>query len=94
VSDINIFDPDYVQKQQLANLRRQADAQNAQREQQYKQASADWRTTNARNQELGLGITPLPTKPLRIEVTNGDAPARDGARADAMGDRGLAAGPQ
>lgn len=68
--DINIFDPDYVKNQQTASLQRMAAEQNALRVQQYKQASADWITTNIRNRDIGLPITALPTIPRKIVVTD------------------------
>lgn len=68
--DISVFDPDYVQKQQVASLRRQADTQNGLRLGLYQQASADWITSNMRNRDLGLAITPQPTPPKLIVVSD------------------------
>jgi hypothetical protein len=68
--EVNIFDPNYVQKQQVASLQNMAAQQNALRAQLYQQASADWVTTNVRNRDLGLAIAPLPTPPKKIVVTD------------------------
>ena len=66
--DLNIFDPQYVQKQQVASLQRMAAEQNALRVQLYQQASADWVTTNLRNRDLGLALSALPAAPKKILV--------------------------
>jgi hypothetical protein len=68
--DINIFDPQYVQKQQVANLQRMAAEQNSMRVQRYKQASSDWVANNIHNRELGLPVTDLPIIPRKIVVTD------------------------
>jgi hypothetical protein len=68
--ETNIFDPEYVQKQQVASLQRMAAEQNALRVQLYRQASADWVTTNTHNRDLGLPITPLPVMPKKIVVSD------------------------
>jgi hypothetical protein len=69
--DLNIFDPQYVQKQQVASLQRMAAEQNALRVQLYQQASADWITTNLRNRDINQPISPAPSAPKKIVV--GDA---------------------
>lgn len=66
--DLGIFDPQYVQKQQVASLQRMAAEQNALRVQLYQQASADWITANLRNRDLGLPLQPVPTAPKKITV--------------------------
>jgi len=68
--DTNIFDPAYVQKQQVASLQRMAAEQNALRLQLYQQASADWITANLRNRELSLPISPVPPIPKKIVVSD------------------------
>jgi len=68
--DISIFDPDYVQKQQVASLQRMAAEQNALRVQRYQQASTDWITANLRNRDLGLPLSPLPVVPKKIVVSD------------------------
>ena len=68
--ETNIFDPDYVQKQQVASLQRMAAEQNSMRLQRYQQASADWITNNLRNRDLGVPISPLPVMPKKIAVSD------------------------
>ena len=68
--DLSIFDLDYVQKQQVASLQRTAAEQNAIRVQLFRQASSDWVTTNVRNRELGLPLTPATVPPKKIVVTD------------------------
>jgi hypothetical protein len=68
--DLDIFDPQYVQKQQVANLQRMAAEQNNLRVQRYKQASADWIAANLRNRDIGLPISELPTIPKKIVVSD------------------------
>jgi hypothetical protein len=68
--DSNIFDPQYVQKQQVASLQQMAAQQNALRVQLYQQASTDWVTTNLRNRDLNLPVTPPPTMPKKIVVSD------------------------
>lgn len=70
MSEINIFDPQYVQKQQAASLQRMAAEQNAARVQGYRSACDAWVATNTRNRDLGLPITPVPVIPRKIVVTD------------------------
>jgi hypothetical protein len=70
MSDTNIFDPDYVKKQQLASLQRMAAEQNSLRVQLYTQASADWIAANVINRDKGLPIAALPTVPKKITVSD------------------------
>lgn len=64
----NIFDPDYVQKQQVLSLQRMAAEQNALRIQLYTQASGDWVLANTLNRDKGLPIAKLPAMPKKIVV--------------------------
>ena len=64
----DIFDPNYVKKQQTASLRRMAAEQNALRVERFNQARADWIATNVHNRDLGLPITAVPIVPKRIVV--------------------------
>ena len=66
--DTNVFDPDWVNQQRIASLRKQADDQNSLHLQQYNGAAADWVTNNLRNRDLGLPITAVPTPPAKIVV--------------------------
>jgi hypothetical protein len=68
--DISIFDPQYVQKQQTANLQAMAAQQNAQRLQTYTGQCATWVTNNLRNRDLGLPLTAVPTIPNQITVAD------------------------
>jgi hypothetical protein len=68
--EINIFDPDYVQKMQVASLQTQADAQNALHLQLYQQACSDWINTNSINRDRSLAITPAPAKPQKQVVSD------------------------
>jgi hypothetical protein len=68
--ETDIFDPRYVQKQQVLSLQRMAAEQNNLRVQRYQQASADWITANMRNRDMGLPIGELPTIPKKIAVSD------------------------
>jgi hypothetical protein len=67
--ELNIFDPQYVQKQQVASLQRMAAEQNALRVQLYQQACTDWVATNLRNRDLSLPLSPAPAAPKKILVS-------------------------
>jgi hypothetical protein len=65
---IDIFDPQYVQKQQVLSLQRMAADQNTMRVQNYKQVAADWVAANIVNRDRGVPISALPTIPKKIVV--------------------------
>jgi hypothetical protein len=68
--DTNIFDPDYVQKQQVASLQAMAAQQNAVRVQAYTGQCANWVTVNLRNRDLGVPLAAVPVVPKKIVVSD------------------------
>jgi hypothetical protein len=65
---LSIFDPDYVRKNLVVSLRKQAADQNGLRYQSYVQASKDWVAANLHGRDLGLPIADLPIRPKKAVV--------------------------
>jgi hypothetical protein len=68
--DTNIFDPNYVQQQQIASLQRLASEQNNFRVQRYKQQCADWIAANIINRDRNLPFTDLPPIPRKVVISD------------------------
>lgn len=70
MEDIDIFDPQYVQKTRIAKLKAQAKVENDARLAAYLDRCKTWVAVNTQNRAVGAPISNAPTPPLYWVVTD------------------------